>query len=335
MKRKVFFKLIGFIICALCLTVLPAVGLAAEITLKLGHVAPTGTTHDICAKKFAERVAANTGGRVVVKVFGNSQFGTLPEHWGQLKSGAIDLFDQDLGAGFMVEPPPKNFIISIFPYVFETQEHFHRFLRSDLFKSMMGKVEKAANVKYIGYLGDRTPRGFSTTDRKVMTPDDIKGLKLRVPPVPPFVAAYKAWGAAPTPVHAKDLYTSVKSGMVVGIDQDLVNVLNAKYYEIQKYYVCIDYMRSGLGCWINADKWNALPEDLKALFLKSAQETEEYVNPFTAEQMSEAEEKLAEKGMEILHPDLKPWMELAEKEVLKNEGKMWDKGLYHKIKALK
>jgi len=333
--KKLSFKWFALVVSALCLTVLPGVGLAAEITLKLGHVAPTGTTHDICAKKFAERVAANTGGRVVVEVFGNSQFGTLPEHWGQLKSGAIDLFDQDLGAGFMVEPPPKNFIISVFPYVFETQEHFHRFLRSDLFKSMMAKVEKAANVKYIGYLGDRTPRGFSTTDRKVMTPDDIKGLKLRVPPVPPFVATYKAWGAAPTPVHAKDLYTSVKSGMVVGIDQDLVNVLNAKYYEIQKYYVCVDYMRSGLGCWINADRWNALPEDLKALFLKSAQETEEYVNPFTADQMSEAEEKLAEKGMEILHPDLKPWMELAEKEVLKNDGKMWDKGLYHKIKALK
>jgi TRAP-type C4-dicarboxylate transport system substrate-binding protein len=335
MTGKTYFNSAKLIIWTLCLALIPAAGLAADITLKAGHVAPTGTTHDICAKKFAERVTANTGGRVEVQVFGNSQFGTLPEHWGQVKSGAIDILVQDVGAGFMVEPPPKNFIISVFPYLFESQDHFHAFLRSDLFGSMMAKVEKAANIKYIGYLGDRTPRGFSTTDRKVTSPDQLKGLKLRVPPVPPFVAAYKSWGASPTPVHAKDLFTSVKSGMVVGIDNDILAIYQAKYYEIQKFYIAVDYMRSGLGSWINAKRWESLPEDIKAAILKSARETEAHVNPLTAKQINDAKKALTEAGMEIIYPDLKPWMALAEKVVLKNEGKLWEKGLHAKIKALK
>jgi TRAP-type C4-dicarboxylate transport system substrate-binding protein len=308
---------------------------AADITLKLGHVAPPDTTHDVGAKKFAERVAANTGGKVEIKVFGNSQFGTLPEHWGQIKSGAIDLFVQDVGAGFMVEPAPKNFMITLFPYLFDSQEHFHKFIQSPLFETMMDKVEKAANVTYIGYVGDRTPRGFSTTDRKVTVPDEIKGLKLRVPPVPPFVAAYKAWGAAPTPVHAKDIYTSVKSGMVVGIDQDIVNVYNAKYYEFQKYYIAVNYMRSGLGCWINTDKWQSLPEEYKAVFRKSVQETENYINSFTAKQLDDAETALTKEGMKIIHPELKLWIKPTESAILENEGKLWEKGLYDKIKAIK
>jgi TRAP-type C4-dicarboxylate transport system substrate-binding protein len=316
--------------------VMPAAGLAAEITLKLGHVAPPGpTTHDVSARKFAERVAANTNGKVEVKVYGNSQFGNLMEHWGQIKAGAIDLFDQDAGAAFMPEPKPKNFIITLFPYVFESQKHFHNFCKSDLFKSMMAKVEKATNVKYLGFAGDRTPRGFTTTNKRVTTPADIKGLKLRVPPVPPFVAAYKAWGANPTPVQAKEIYTSLKSGMVMGMDQDMTMTYAAKYHEIQKYFIAVNYMRSGMGIWINADKWASLPADAQAAMLKAVQETEVYVNKFTAQQMEDARKGLTEAGVEIIHPDLKPWMEMAEKEVLKHDGKTWEKGLYEKVKALK
>jgi tripartite ATP-independent transporter DctP family solute receptor len=334
MKKKSLIK--STFILTLFFMLIPGGSMAAEITLKLGHVAPVGpTTHDVSAKKFAERVAANTNGRVEVKVFGNSQFGNLMEHWGQLQTGAIDLFDQDVGAAFMAEPKPKNFIITLFPYVFESQEHFHNFVKSDLFKSMMTKVEKAANVKYLGYAGDRTPRGFTTTNKRVTTPDEIKGLKLRVPPVPPFVAAYKSWGANPTPIAAKEIYSALKSGMVMGMDQDLTMTYAAKYYEIQKYFIAVNYMRSGMGIWMNADKWASLPNDVQAAMLKSVQETEIYINEFTAGQMDEAKKGLTAEGVEIVYPDLTPWMQAAEKAVVKTDGKMWEKGLYDKVKALK
>lgn len=335
MKRGLVLMAGVFLLSAI-LWVVPSLVLCADLTLKLGHVAPLGpTTHDVSAKKFAERVLANTNGKVEIKVFGNSQFGGLHEHWSQIKTGAIDVFVQDVSAAFMVEPDPKNFMIMMSPYTFETQEHFQKFCKSEIFNTMMAKVEKATNVKYVGYVGDRTPRGFTTTNKRVATPDEIKGLKLRVPEVPPFVAAYKAWGANPTPVTASELYSSLKSGMVMGMDQDLTMTYAAKYYEIQKYFTAINYMRSGMGCWINSQKWESLSQELKSAFLKSAQETETFVNGFTVEQMREAEEGLKKAGVEIIQPDLKPWMELAEKEVLKNDGVVWEKGLYAKIKALK
>jgi TRAP-type transport system periplasmic protein len=332
-KKRVLYAIFLLLIGLL---MLPGVGGTAEVTLKLGHVAPPGpTTHDIAATKFAERVAANTGGKVEVKVFGNSQFGGLQEHWAQVKTGAIDLFVQDVSAASMVEPDPKNFNVMLAPYTFDSQDHYQKFVHSEFFRNMMSRVEKAGNVKFVNYLGDRTPRGFTTTNKNVVTPAEIKGLKVRVPELPIFVETYKAWGATPTPVSAKDLYMSLKSGMVEGMDQDMTMTFAAKYYEVQKFFVAIDYNRSGMGCWINAKKWESLSKDFQSAFLKSGQETEDYVNKFTAQQLADAEKGLVEAGMKIIRPDLKPWKELAEKEVARNDGKIWEKGLYAKIKTVK
>jgi TRAP-type transport system periplasmic protein len=336
MKRENFCRWVEFTICVLSLAVLPAAGFSADITLKLGHVAPAGqTTHDVSARKFAERVTANTGGKVEVKVFGNSQFGNIPEHWAQIKAGAIDLFVEDVSSGFIVEAEPKNFLIMLSPYLFDSQDHVHKFFASNLSRSMMSKVEKAGNAKFMGYLGDRTPRGFSTSGKRAAMPDDIKGLKLRVPEVPQFVAAYKSWGANPTPVAAKDLYTALKSGMVEGLDFEMTMLYSTKYYEIQKYYIAIDYMRSGMGCWMNAKKWESLPQDIQTAILKSSEETAAFLNEFTAQDLILAEKALAKAGLEVLHPDLKAWREMAEKEVVKNDGKVWEKGLFEKVRALK
>lgn len=336
MTRKLSLKTSLLILCAVCLTLIPAAGQAADVTLKLGHIAPAGrSTHDVSAKKFAELVAANTSGKVEVKVYGHSQLGRPAEHWSQLKAGAIDLFVHDMMGLEMVEAKPKNFRILLAPYIFKSLKHYHAFLESDLLKSMMAKVEKAANIKFLGYGGDRGPRGFSTTKKKVTTPAEMKGLKLRVPPAPPFVAAYKSWGANPTPVSPKEVFSALKSGMVDGMDIDMVGTYAAKFYEIQKYYTTINWLRSGVGIWMNADKWGSLNKDLQAAMLKAAQGAEQYTSGITAKQLIDAKKGLSKAGVEIISPDLKSWMEATRKIVQDSEGKVWEKGLYDKIKALK
>ena len=326
-------KTVTFI--TLIFVALPMAGLAAELSLKLGHVTPSGSLYDVAATKFSERLAANTRGKAEIIVYGNAQLGSPPEHWVQVKAGVMDFYVEDIGVASVVEPEPKNFDVVKAPYLFESQERFHAFLQSDLFKSMIGKVERANNLKYVSYLGDRPARGFSTTKKRATIPDDIKGLKLRVPPEPIFVAMYKAWGANPTPVAPKEVYTSLKSGLVDGVDLNMLDLWLAKYHEIQKFFMPIEYMMSGMGCWTSAKKWESFSEDVRAALLKSAQETEIYVNASLLKQMGEAEKAFKQAGLEIVHLDLKPWKEIAEKEVQKNDGKLWEKGLYDKVKAIK
>lgn len=335
MIRKHKQPIVLFSVCAVWIFLCSSIVLADSITLKLGHIAPAGrSTHDFSAQRFAEQVGVHTNGRIKVKVFPHGQFGRPGDHWSQLTAGAIDLFIHDLTGSEMVEPKPKNFQVLLAPYLFESPKHYHAFLESSLFGLMMGKIERAANIKYIGYGGDRGPRSFSTTNMKATTPMDIKGLKLRVPPAPPFVAAYTSWGASPTPVPPKSLYSAVKSGMVVGIDIDMVSLHAAKFYEIQKYFVAINWMRSGLGIWMNADRWSSLSLELQEAIMKSAREAGEYTSQKTAEQMATAESGLKKAGVIVIHPDLKPWMDAVQGTIAKNDGSVWEQGLYSKIKAL-
>jgi TRAP-type C4-dicarboxylate transport system substrate-binding protein len=307
---------------------------AAPITLKLGHTGGPTTIYDVVSIKLAERFAANTGGKAEIKIFGNSQFGDIPQHWGQVKSGAIDIFMTEPVLCLIIEPEPKNFTIAITPYIFDSQEHYRKFVKSDLFRSMMAKVESAGNMKFVGYLGDRPPRALTTTNRRVMSPADLKGLKIRTAMLPPAVETWKEWGATPTPVAPSEMYTSLKSGLVEGQENDISYARDAKLYEVQKYFVAIDYIRSGHGAWINQKKWDSLPDDVKAAMIKSAEETVPYVNKYAEEVVALAEKEIQEKGMIVLKPDLKPFKETAEKAVPRSDGKAWEKGLYDKVRAL-
>ena len=239
----------------------------------------------------------------------------------------------DVGAVSMVEADPKNFSILAAPYLFDSQAAFKTFCQSDLFNTMMAKVEKSHHIRYLGYFGDNAPRGFSTTKRKVVTPEDMKGLKLRVPQVPMFVSIFKAWGATPTPVAPNEVYIGIKTGMVDGMDLNVVQIYLAKYHEIQKYYTALDYMYSAVGCWMNATKWASLDDQTAKAFQQSVTETAAYVDKFTADQIHEAEQGFAAAGVDIIRPDLTPWKAIAEQQNMAFEGQLWEKGLYDKIKA--
>lgn len=333
MEKTNFFKLAGCILCCFIVLTLPINTMAASISLKLGHVAPPNTIYDVSANKFAERVAANTEGKAEIEVFGFSQFGNTQQHWSQVKSGAIDIFFTGVSYGHMVQPEPKNFQVMGAPYLFETQKQLHKFITTDLFRSMMDEVETAGNVKYIGYMGDRPPRALTTTNKKVMTPADLKGLKIRTGRSSLDVQLWKDWGANPTPISARELYTSLKSGLVDGQDNPILAVRDAKYYEVQEYFIHLDHIRAGLGGFLNLDKWNSLPDDVKAGILKAAEETAMYVNQYVEDEVPVAAKECQENGMTILRPDLTPFKEMAEETTRKFDGDLWEKGLVEKVRA--
>jgi len=335
MKKKMSCGLFVLAVCCFCLIAFPARSMAGPVVLKLAHSAPPKTLYDKSANKFAERVAHNTGGKVKVKVFGSAQFGGLGQQFAQVKAGAIDMVFSDYFAAFIVEPKPKNFFVTLVPYLFDSWDHFHKFQESDLFRSMMAKAEKGGNMKFVGNLGDRSYRILTTSDRKVVSPADCKGLKLRVPPAPPYVEVWKQWGATPTPTSAKEIYTSLKSGLVDGQDQTILVNLDAKFYEVQKYAMKMDHVPSTMSAWINRDKWDSLDPETQAAILKSAEETDAYINKEVARLTPEAEKGLQDNGMIFVEPDIKAFKEMAGKWAVEVDGKFWEKGLYGKIKAIK
>jgi tripartite ATP-independent transporter DctP family solute receptor len=305
----------------------------AQTTLRMAFVAPPPVWGPI-ADRYAQLVAQKTGEQVKIQSFGGGQLGSLPQNYAGLKTGQIDLMLADCGS-LSLPKAGKDFNVLFAPYTFRDQRHFRAFMQSALFHDMIAKVEAEAGFKYVGYVSDRAPRQLSTSRTAVRRPEDLKGLKIRVPETVTIMQTLRAWGAAPTPVAASELYLAMKQGLVDGQDNGFDAIAQAKYYEVQKYVTRIDYVQSGLMVVIAVDRWSRLTPPQKKALEEAAVETEAWASPMTNEGAAASVEVLRKHGMEVIEPDLAPFKKLAADAVAKFEGDLWTKGLLERIQAVK
>ena len=321
-------KWIAFVACALL-----AAPAWAQTTLRMAFVAPPPVWGPI-ADRYAQNVAEMTKGQVKIQSFAGGQLGSLPQNYAGLKTAQIDMMLADTGSLGLARGG-RDFNALFAPYVFRDHAHFKAFMASKTFKDMLGPVETEAGFKYVGYVSDRTPRQLTTAKTKVMKIEDLKGLKVRVPETPTILAVFKAWGAAPTPVAASELYLAMKQGVVDGQDNGFDAIAGAKYYEVQKYAMRIDYIQSGLMVLIATDKWAKLPPAQQQALIDAASETERWASKMTWEVAEKSIAVLKQNGMEIVEPDLGPFRKAASDALAKLDGELWAKGTLEKIQAVK
>jgi TRAP-type transport system periplasmic protein len=300
--------------------------------LKLAFVAPPPVWGPV-AEVFAKEVASRRP-NLDVKIFGGGQLGDLSKNLAEIKTGRLDM----ILCGTAVPSIAKgggDMNVFYAPYVFTSQDHMRTFFKSDFYKNMIEKAEKEGGFKYLGYAGDRAPRLISTSSRKIVKPEDMKGLKLRVPLVKPIVVTMQAWGASPVPLSAAELYMAMKQGVVDGQDNGLDAIYSAKFYEVQKFVSPIDYVRQGLIILISRSVWEKLDAEDQNALSEAMEPTEEWSNNQNEEIMSKAIKGLQDKGMIILEPDLDAFKKTAAEAIVKElDGKLWPAGLYEKIRSM-
>ena len=304
----------------------------AQTTLRMAYVAPPPVWGPI-ADQFAKNVAERSNGEIKIQSFGAGQLGSLPQNYAGLRTGQIDMMLADTGT-LALAKGGKDFNALFAPYVFRDNAHFKAFMLSPTFHEMLAPVEKEAGFKYVGYVSDRAPRQLTTSNRKVLKPEDMKGLKVRVPETPTILEVMKAWGASPTPIPAAELYLAMKQGLVDGQDNGFDAIAGAKYYEVQKYAMRIDYIQSGLMVLIAADKWARLTPAQQKAMTDAAVETEKWASKMTWDVAAKSLDTLRAQGMEIVEPDLGPFRKTADDVVKKFDGEMWSKGTLQKIQSV-
>jgi tripartite ATP-independent transporter DctP family solute receptor len=321
---------LSWLVLLALLAVRPA---AAETRLKMAFVAPPPVWGPI-ADRYAQIVAGKTGDELKIQSFGGGQLGSLPQNYAGFKTGQIDMMLADCGS-LALAKGGKDFNVLFAPYAFRDQQHFRAFMQSPLFREMLAKAETEGSFKYVGYVSDRAPRQLSTSKTRVTTPADLKGLKIRVPETPTILQVFRAWGAAPTPVAASELYLALKQGVVDGQDNGFDAIAQAKYYEVQKYVTKIDYVQSGLMVLVSADRWARLTPTQQKALLEAAPETEAWASKMTNDGAAQSIDVLRKQGMEIIEPDLAPFRKLAAESLTKFDGDLWARGLLERIQAVK
>jgi len=315
----------------ICLGATPSA--AADVKLTLGHVAPPQTTYQDAAVRFAENLKTLSGGSMSVDIVPGGALGGLAELWAQTRSNALDLHLIDIGAMIAMKEA-RPFLVLFAPYLFKDQAHFHRYVGSDVFGQMMGDVEAQTGVVYLGYVGDRPPRVVTTRDTAVVAPADLKGLKIRTPQHPFIIKTFETWGAAATPISAAELLISLKTGVVDGQDNGVIDFIGAGYAQANEYFAPIDYIHSGIGIWISPQRWAAMSEQQKGWLREAARQAGEDGRRQHAEQMQAAMAELPKLGVTVTRPDLAAFRASVNGMVGAMDGKAWPAGLYSKIGGL-
>jgi tripartite ATP-independent transporter DctP family solute receptor len=285
-------------------------GLAAEVTLKLGHLANEENIWHKASLKFAEEVAALTDGRVEVKVFPNETLGKEIDLINGMQLGTVDM---TITGESLQNWAPMAALLAI-PYGYTSLEHMDEVASGDIGKQIEQQIIEKAQIRPLAYFA-RGPRNL-TSNRPIKSPDELGGLKMRVPNVPLFVKVWNGLGAQPTPMAFSEVFTSLQNGTIGAQENPLALIKSASFFEVQKYVNLTEHVRSWIYLAIGEQSFAKLtPEDQKAV-----QEAARRAQTYERELFMADEEKLADelkaKGMTLVEVDQTAFAAKAKEAVL-------------------
>lgn len=251
-------------------TMLTASLVQAE-TLTLSTPDPDSSEITVAANKFAELVSAKTNGEVTVKVFPNGTLygGDPSAAVKQLAGGSLDMLV--LATSLYANFNPKFSAISI-PYLFDDEAQLRSYLAGEPGKELIADLD-AIGIKGIN-LWPRPFRQMTNSKLPIEKPEDLAGLKFRVPNNPLWVEFFGKLGAVPTPMAFAEVYNALQLKVVDGQENPINVPLSAKFYEVQKYVSITNHMGDGWVLGINPSKYESLSDAHKKAIEEAAVEAE-------------------------------------------------------------
>ncbi|MBI2116397.1 MAG: TRAP transporter substrate-binding protein [candidate division NC10 bacterium] len=274
---------------------------AAEITLRAGHDQPPKSMYDEGHQYFARKLAERTNGRVQVQVFPAAQLGSEVAMIEGLRLGSIDIIVAHVANTATVVPELALFSVS---YLFKDRDHFERVVNNPKFQERVSQVVEGKNlgIKVLA-LYSAGVRNVYERKAPVRTPEDLKGMKLRVMNNPVEAKIWKAFGAIPTPMNFGEVYSSLQAGVIDGAENSPSVVESNKHYEAAPYLIMTEHQRSLSLLMINEKRLKGLPPDIQKIVLETAREAAEFERKRDAELNAEAIERMKAKGAKVIEPD--------------------------------
>ncbi len=266
MKRGIAL-IFGITVLALALFLPLAARAQQPISIRLGHVGFPGSLFAIMADEYAKRVNTNLKGRVDIKVFHSSQLGSDEQMSRGVKIGAPEMFLPST----IMSTVEQKFGVFEMPYIIVNRAHMKKVaeskqLQHDLFEGLPAKGMRILGVGENGF------RHITTNVRPIVKPDDLKGIKLRVPGGVWRVKMFKAYGANPSPMPLAEVYSAIQSGVMDGQENPFPQIASAKFQEVQKYLSLSGHVYTPAYLVVGEDFWRKLPQDIQTTLSKIAWE---------------------------------------------------------------
>ena len=221
-------------------------------------------------------------------------------------------------------------------YLFRDANHLNAFFASDLGAQMKKMVEDKLRVKILGPTFFGTRQVGLKPKKRINTPADMAGIKLRMPPGDAWQLLGRSIGANPTPMAYAEVYTGLQTGTIDGQDNPLPNVQNMKFYEVMSQIVLTSHLVGYDLLTVSQKTWNSMPAAKQKAFQAAADKAIQWSASEHLKREAELAEGFRKQGLEVYAPDLNAFRAHAQKIYMaSDEAKDWPKGMIEKINALK
>lgn len=314
--KKCFFKILIFVL-GFSLTLCGPALAKKTYKIKLGHTgAPTHHYQEICLQ-FAKVVAQKTNGGVEISVFPANQLGKQLESVEGCMYGTQDMV---LASDTVLSNWVPDMGILNLPFLFNDMWEVRKVLDGPVGDKLAKQLEPLGAV-VIGWW-ENGMRHITNSKRPIKTPEDLKGLKIRVPEGEVFVDTFKTLNAGPTVISFGELYSALQLGTVDGQENPPAHILTQKFYEVQKYVSRTGHIHLSSPLVMSKALLDSMPEEYQKAILDTARE----MGPIHTKMVEDMEKQqwidVAKNGMEVLDVDKKPFQDAVKPVIEKYKKKL-------------
>ncbi len=305
-------------------------GPATKLVVSLTAVSTD--THAQAMKVFKEKVEELSGGNIIVDLYTDAVLFTQEEELVAVVGGDADM--TLTSASWLTTGSPW---ISMFTagYVFKNYDHMTKVLNGDIGKDVFERVSKEQGLLPLAafYLGSR--QISLSQDKAIKTPEDLKGINLRMPNTDAWLFLGRALGANPTPISFSELYLALQTGVVDGQDNPLPTVESAKFYEVQKSITLTNHLVDSVWPAINTAKWNSLTPAQQDIIRQAVEAARAFCDETNNQREADLVAFFKEKGLSIYEADVDAFSKHVTDYYLADDlSQTWDKDLLSEIQSM-
>lgn len=328
MKSRRWIVVLWIAVLGAVLTMAPAIaGMKVNVGSTFGPGAPVYKGQE----KFKELVEQRSKGQIEVLIHPLGAMGGERDVFEAMSTGGLEM--GAMGSGDISLFFPKYLVFEV-PYVMKDIDHFWKFWNGPLGAYINDVPLKQRGVKTVGIVY-RGPRNL-TANRPVKTPADVKGLRLRLPEIMPWVEVWKSLGAMPTPIPFQEVYMSLKTGVVDSQENPPESIWSLKFYEAQKYMMQTEHIYSACKYQISMKWFSTLDKATQDLIIKAWEDATKYANEMAVAADKDFTAKLQKEGrMTLVEVDKAAFAKAVAPAMDKLDREVFEPGLLKKVRDIK
>jgi len=305
--------------------------LAADIEMRLGTNAAPLAIETKASKEFARLVNERSDGAINIEVFEGEKLGGPVAQIENLQLGTQDLH---ANVSDWLQQLDKDWATLAMPFLFSGVDHVKQFQETPTYEAMKQRLIDEHGLRIVADNWYRLPKVLVTTS-PVFEPDDLDGMKLRMPDLATYVQTWAAFGARPTPLAWNEAYLAMKTGTVEGMDSPLNLVYPQKFYQAAPYILMTDHLVAPYVVLISEKTWQDLDEGQRELLTEAGRDAGDFYTQQVIDTFAEHKQAMLAEGAAFIEVDTSPFAAKARDvmEAFESEG-AWSAGMVDEIRGL-